>query len=147
LMKGEYGMKMSYVLMLGLAVMMVGAAHAAPPDLSVLPAEVRGVVLMPDGITPVDRLRVRVWDADKEEIIFKTRTDKSGVFNVPRMDQGNHYVTVGPVRIDMRVLTARAGVAPQPHGIVVVVPKRMPMIPALIPGAAAAAAVPQVMSP
>lgn len=130
-----------------LLLMATGAVHAAPPDLSVLPAEVRGVVLMPDGSTPVDKLRVRVWNADTEEIIFRTRTDKQGVFSVPRLAEGNHYVTVGAVRIDMRILTARAGVTSQSHGVVVVVPKRMPVIPALIPGAAAAASVPRVMSP
>ena len=79
--------------------------------------------------------------------MFCSPTVKPRLFTVPRMEEGSHYVTVGPVRIDMRVLTARAGVTPQPHGVVVVVPKRMPMIPALIPGAAAAAALPQVMSP
>ncbi len=122
-------------------------AYAAPaPDLSVLPARVRGVVLLPDGETPVDGLQVRLWDADSEEVVFKSRTDKDGVFEVPKLTEGSHYVTVGPVRIDMRILTARAGVTPQPHGLVVVVPKRLPMMPVLIPGATAMA-LPRVMSP
>ena len=135
------------MFMFALSALLCLSVQAAPPDLAVLPAEVRGVVLFPDGETPVEKLRVRVWNAKTEEIVYKTETDKNGVFTVPRMEEGSHYVTVGPVRIDMRVLTARAGVTPQPHGVVVVVPKRMPMIPALIPGAAAAAALPQVMSP
>ncbi len=123
-----------------------GAAYAARPDLSVLPARVRGVVLLPDGETPVSGLQVRLWNADSEEVIFKSRTDKDGVFEVPKMTEGSHYVTVGPVRIDMRILTARAGVTPQPHGLVVVIPKRLPMMPVLIPGATAMA-LPRVMSP
>jgi hypothetical protein len=46
----------------------------------------------------------------------------------------------------MRVLTARAGVTPQPHGLVVVIPKRMPVMPILAPGAVATT-LPLVMSP
>lgn len=142
-------MKFSSVLMAVLAVLaMIGIVQAAP-DVSILPAEVRGIVLFPDGKTPVDRLRVRVWNADTEEIVYKTKTDKGGVFGVPKLDEGNHYVTVGPVRIDMRVLTARAGVTPQPHGFVVVIPKRMPMIQTFVPSTftASAAVIPQVVSP
>jgi hypothetical protein len=113
---------------------------------------VRGIVLFPDGKTAVDHLAVTVWNADTEEIVFRTKTDSDGVFDVPRLAEGNHYVTVGPVRIDMRVLTARAGVTPQPHGFVVVIPKRAPMIPVLVPSSVIAAAAalpeaPEVVSP
>ncbi|MCE9616619.1 MAG: carboxypeptidase-like regulatory domain-containing protein [Lentisphaerae bacterium] len=133
------------------ALVAVGAAQAAP-DVAVLPAEVRGVVLFPDGETPAERLAVTVWNADTEKIVYRTRTDKNGVFDVPRLEEGNHYVTVGPVRIDMRILTARAGVTPQPHGFVVVIPKRMPIVQTLVPStltaaAAALPAAPQVVSP
>jgi len=131
------------VLMLFMA---VGIAQAAP-DVAVLPADVRGVVLFPDGETPVDGLLVRVWDADKEEIVFKTKTNDDGVFDVPRLETGNHYVTVGPVRIDMRVLQGRAGVTPQAHGFVIVIPKRMPLIQPLIPGTLTAATAPFIPEP
>lgn len=124
----------------------VGVAQAAP-DVAVLPAEVRGVVLFPDGKTAVDNLAVTVWNADTEEIVFRTKTDNDGVFNVPRLAEGNHYVSVGPVRIDMRILTARAGVTPQPHGFVVVIPKRMPLIQVLAPSTITAAAAPFIVSP
>jgi hypothetical protein len=140
-------MKLRSVGVAGLLVaVLCGVASAAAPDLSVLPARVRGVVLLPDGETPVSRLQVRLWNADTEEVVFKTRTNTDGVFEVPKLSEGSHYVTVGPVRIDMRILTARAGVTPQPHGLVVVVPKRLPMMPVLIPGATALA-LPRVMSP
>jgi len=140
-------MKQSKLIVAALAVLVMAAAvQAASPDLSVLPATVRGIVLLPDGQTPVDRLQVRLWNADTEEVVFKTRTNDAGVFEVPRLTEGEHYVTVGPVRIDMRVLRARAGVTPQPHGLVVVLPKRMPLAPILIPGAVAAT-LPTVMSP
>jgi hypothetical protein len=128
------------------ALVSVGLA-VNPPDLSVLPAEFRGVVLYPDGATPVDGLAVRVWDAENEKVIFKTRTDKNGVFQIPELKEGEHYVMVGGVRIDMRLLTARAGINPQPHALVVVVPKRAPMIPILVPASAAAATFPKIMSP
>jgi hypothetical protein len=136
----------TYMVMALLVALACGAAYAARPDLSVLPAKVRGVVLLPDGETPVGGLQVRLWNAETEEVIFKSRTDKDGVFEVPKMTEGSHYVTVGPVRIDMRILTARAGVTPQPHGLVVVIPKRLPMMPVLIPGATAMT-LPRVMSP
>ena len=128
-------------------ILVVGVVNAAP-DVAILPAEVRGVVLFPDGETPADGLRVRVWNADTEEIVFKTRTNKNGVFGVPKLDTGSHYVTVGPVRIDMRVLTARAGFTPQAHGFVVVIPKRAPLTHVFVPSTVTAAAVlPQVVSP
>jgi len=131
-----------------LVIAAAGVTRAAPPDVAVLPAEVRGVVLFPDGETPVDDLRVRVWNADTEKVVYRTRTDENGVFSVPKLDEGTHYVTVGPVRIDMRVLTARAGVTPQSHGFLVVVPKRMPLMQPFVPSSISAAAIlPQVMSP
>lgn len=145
-------MRIKFMMLAGLvALVAVGAAQAAP-DVAVLPAEVRGVVLFPDGETPAERLAVTVWNADTEKIVYRTRTDKNGVFDVPRLEEGNHYVTVGPVRIDMRILTARAGVTPQPHGFVVVIPKRMPIVQTLVPStltaaAAALPAAPQVVSP
>jgi hypothetical protein len=126
------------------------ASAARAPDLSALPAELRGVVLNPDGRTPVDGLPVRVWDSSTEKVIFKTRTDRSGVFGVPELKEGDHYITVGSVRIDMRLLTARAGVTPQPHGLVIVVPRRLGAAPILLPTTlitAAPIALPQVMSP
>ena len=140
-------MKLRTVCLVALLVgVTCGVAGAAAPDLSVLPAKVRGVVLLPDGETPVSKLQVRLWNAETEEVVFKTRTNTDGVFEVPKLTEGSHYVTVGPVRIDMRILTARAGVTPQPHGLVIVVPKRLPMMPVLIPGATALA-LPRIMSP
>jgi hypothetical protein len=140
-------MKLHRMMVAGLLVALVcGVVNAAPPDLSVLPAKVRGIVLLPDGETPVSRLQVRLWNAETEEVVFKTRTSKDGVFEVPKLTKGSHYVTVGPVRIDMRILTARAGVTPQPHGLVIVIPKRLPMMPVLMPGATALT-LPRIMSP
>ena len=139
-------MKATAILTVMAAVLATGFSAAAAPDLLVLPSDVRGVVMFPDGETPADGLRVRVWNADTEEVVFKTRTDKNGAFGIPQLDTGNHYVTVGPVRIDMEIMAARAGITPQPHGMVVVIPKRMPVSP-IVPTGAAAATIPQVVSP
>jgi hypothetical protein len=134
------------------AALCVTANAARMPDISVLPAEFRGVVLYPDGETPAEGLPVRVWDAQSEKVIYKTQTDANGVFVIPELPEGERYFTVGSVRVDMRLLTARAGVVPQAHGLVIVVPNRLPILPILvptIPAAAAAAIVPQplIMSP
>jgi hypothetical protein len=125
---------------------LLGWAEQAP-DLLAPVSSFRGVVLYPDGETPVGKLHVRVWNADTDEVVYTARTGPDGVFEIPKLAEGNHYVTVGSVRIDMQLLKPRAGVTPQPHGIVVVVPKRLPIMQFLIPGAGAAALAPQVMSP
>ena len=138
-------MKLGVLSLLGLVLLLGVGAPAAEPDLVVLPATIRGVVLKADGKSRADNLRVRVWNADTEKVVYRTRTDEDGVFEIPRLDEGNHYVTIGPVTLNMRVLAARAGVRPQPHGVVLVVPKRMPVGPILLPGAAAA--LPQIVSP
>jgi len=122
----------------------------AAPDFAVLPAPTRGIVLFPDGKTPVDDLIVRIWDADTEQIIARMKTNRDGIFQIPQLNQGDHYVSVGPVRIDMRVLGARTGIIPQPHGIVIVVPKRMPAvrIPFVVPGVSlSAVTIPEIISP
>jgi hypothetical protein len=138
------------LLVMAVAALAFGAYAAKAPDMSVLPAEFRGVVLYPDGKTPVDGVPVRVWDSATEKVIYRTRTDETGVFQLPELKEGDHYITVGSVRIDMRLLTARAGVNPQPHGLVIVVPKRVSpaaiLLP-IVPTTAAAATLPQVMSP
>lgn len=135
-------------MILGLVIAFASVAQAEPtPDLTAAASALRGVVLYPDGETSVSKLSVRVWNADTEEVVFKTRTGKDGVFEIPKLPEGNHYVTVGPVRIDMRMLRPRAGFTPQPHGLLIVVPKTMPIANIWVPGAAAAGLVPRVVSP
>jgi hypothetical protein len=114
--------------------------------MSVLPAEFRGVILSSDGQTPLEGMTVRVWDAQNEKVIYRTQTDKNGEFAIPELKEGDRYITAGSVRIDMRLLTARAGINPQPHGIVIVVPHRATVLPVLVP-TAATAAIPKIMSP
>jgi hypothetical protein len=72
-------MKRHAWLLVAVLVLAAGLVEAAPPDLSVLPARVRGVVLLPDGESPVSKMQVRLWNADTEEVVFRTRTDEDGV--------------------------------------------------------------------
>ncbi len=121
------------------------AQEEVDPDIAVPPAKVRGVVLMQDGETPVDGLRVRVWNGKTEQIVYRSETDQNGVFEVPKYEPNEasgdyYYVTVGPIKVDMRVLTARAGTVPQNHGFVMLMPKRMPLVQTLTPSTLTAAA-------
>ena len=139
-------MRLKALVIAAVCVVVAWTIVGAAPDVTLLPAKIRGVVLQPDGDTPVSRMPVRLWNADTDEVVYKTQTNKDGVFEVPELTEGNHYVTVGPVRIEMRVLTARAGTIPQAHSFVVVVPKRMPLMPILLPSITAAGALPEIMS-
>lgn len=112
------------------------------PDMLMPKAKIRGVVLLQDGETPVSDLRVRVWNATSEEIVFKTTTNDDGLFEVPDFTSaGSYYVTVGPVKVDLSVLAARSA-APQHNGFVMVLPKRMPLLQTLTPSTITAAAAP-----
>lgn len=134
---------------LAIAGMLMAAAvlSHAEPDLAVLPAGLRGAVILPDGQTPVSKVNVRVWNSDSEKVIYKTKTNKDGIFYIPKPPAGYHFVTVGSVLIDLSVLSARAGVVPQAHGIIIVMPKRQPVIPVLIPASVVPMTLPRIMSP
>ncbi len=114
------------------------------PDMLMPKAKIRGVVLLQDGETPVSDLRIRVWNAQSEEIVFRATTNNDGLFEVPDFtSSGNYYVTIGPVKVDLAVLAAR-GPVPQHNGFVMVLPKRMPVLQTLTPSSLTAAAVPAI---
>jgi len=125
--------------MLLLIAMMWGtvAFGQAEPDMIIPSAKIRGIVLNYDGETPVEDMRVRVWDADTEKIVYKTVTDDGGLYWIPEYKTGSYYVTIGPVKIDTSVLRAR-GPAPQNTGFILVLPKRMPIVQTLPPTAVGA---------
>ncbi len=79
-----------------------------------------GNVIYQDGITPVDNLPVRIWSKDQQKMIFRTRTDKDGVFQLPRMNQGESYIYIGQIKIDMKTLTQGGNMLSQSHDLVVV---------------------------
>jgi len=96
-------------------------------DIAVLPADIRGVVMRPDGKTPVQDLRIMVWNQEIEKVIYETRTDENGVFELPEYKEGNYYIKVKDIHIDMTVFKTRADKRPQTHGFVIVLPKNMPI--------------------
>lgn len=137
------------ILQLALAIIIATpiASDIQAADMSVLPSSLRGIVLWPDGETPVYDMRVHVWDAKNERTVFKTRTDKNGVFHLPEFTEGELYLTAGPVRIDLTVLQAQEGIISQPHAVVIILPKVMPFVPRLLPFAGAAPLFRKVVSP
>ena len=94
------------------------------PHAELLPEEVVGVVLMADGETPVVSYPVRLWSADEERFLYRTRTDEAGVYRIPMLHTGRAYLLVGQVKIDLKVLAEEGGALIQRHDIIVVLPRR-----------------------
>ncbi|OVE75616.1 hypothetical protein BVX97_04320 [bacterium E08(2017)] len=87
--------------------------------------EIVGLALYPDGETPVVDLPVRVWSVDKKEMVFRSRTDKTGAFRVPRVESGENYLFIGRVRINLKMIKPDAGGVHQYHDIIMVVDRGM----------------------
>jgi|TARA_R110000822_G_C15333751_1_gene494904 hypothetical protein len=108
-------------------------AQGTTPDMVMPKTSIRGIVLLQDGETPVHNLRVRVWNIETEEIVFKEVTNDNGIFAIPEFkDSDNYYVTIGPVKVDLSLLTTR-GVKPQENGFVIILPKKMPLVQTIQP--------------
>lgn len=100
-------------------------ADASAPHMQLSSQPVVGVVLYPDGETPVPDLTVHVWSVAKERFVYRTRTDHEGGFEIPWMREGRGYIFVGNVKIDLQIVPSDAGGAVQRHDVVVVVPRKM----------------------
>lgn len=87
--------------------------------------DIAGVALWPDGKTPVHDLPVRVWNADRNRMVYRTRTDRNGVFRIPNTPVARCWIFVGKVKVDLRILKTEDGTASQQHALVVVVPRHM----------------------
>lgn len=93
-----------------------------------LPSEsIVGVVLYPDGATPVPDLAVHVWNEAKQRFVYRTRTNNEGSFEIPWMREGRSYILVGSVKVDLQVMAPEAGASGQRHDLIVVVPRKMPI--------------------
>jgi hypothetical protein len=92
-------------------------------DLELVPQDIVGVTLYPDGQTPIIDLPVRVWSVDKDKIIYRTRTDKDGAFKIPGLTTGRCFVFVGRVKVDMRVLAGRKELVAQQANWIVIMPR------------------------
>jgi len=87
--------------------------------------EIVGIVVRPDGETPIEKMPVRVWSVESQKITHRTRTDVNGIFHIPRQKVGQALIFVGRVKIDLRILIKDANMVGQHHDIVVVMPHRM----------------------
>jgi hypothetical protein len=103
-------------------------------DMVMPKTKLRGAALTQSGEGVIKDIRVRVWDVETEEIVFRTHTNKDGIFVIPDMRSvaGIYYVTVGAVRVDLAVLKSR-GPTPQHNGLVIVMPDKMPIVSTLRP--------------
>jgi hypothetical protein len=90
-----------------------------------LPYDIVGVALYPDGETPAEGLPIRVWDLERRKFIFRSETDAEGVFRVPRLETGKCHLFVGQVKVNLQMLARTEIAMLQHHDIVVVLPRRM----------------------
>lgn len=111
-------------VLLALALMPARGAGLSP-HMELIPEEVNGVVLFPDGQTPVADLPIRVWDADQEKILFRTSTDRDGIFKLPEVPTGRLFIYVGRMRIEVRVLDRAINAAHQRHDLIIVISRQM----------------------
>lgn len=117
------------------AVICRGQPQGQPPT-RVEPARVRGIVYYSDGRTPAEDVPVRVWDADRQEFIYETKTDERGLYKIPNLPPGRYYVTFNWTKVDLQVAQELAGpLAHQPHDIIVCIPRPAGFAPlnALLP--------------
>jgi len=97
-----------------------GGTGGGGVNIELIAENIVGNVIYQDGVTPVADLPVRIWSKDKQKMVFRTRTDKSGVFKLPRQSQGESYIFVGQVKIDMKILSQGGNMLVQNHDLVVV---------------------------
>ncbi len=62
---------------------------------TVKPGELTGVVLYPDAKTPAANVAVRVWDVQKGQFVCDLRTDKAGLYKLPKLAPGRYFVVFG----------------------------------------------------
>ena len=134
-------------LMLAVMVLLLGVMLSvnAGVDMYMSSHSIRGAVLRSDGETPVIS-NVTVWDMDQEEALYRLKTDKHGVFETPPLSAGSYIIDVGGVRLALRIGQPRANSIVQQHSVVIVLPKRMPLAPLLIP-MTPMMTLPRIMSP
>jgi hypothetical protein len=103
-----------------------GWAEDFVPEVQVLPDEIVGVVVYPDGETPVIDLPVRVWSLEKNRMLYRTKTDDEGAFRVPSsISGGKCYLFVGKLSIDLEILHPSKDVVSQRHDLIIVEPRWM----------------------
>lgn len=90
----------------------------------VITAEVQGLVFYSDGETPAADLPVRIWDIEKREFIYETRTDENGFYKLPKLEPGRYYVTFDWMKLELLVVEEKdTALIQQPHDVIVVIPR------------------------
>ena len=101
----------------------IASIQTSPIYSEVVSAKVTGFVFYADGQTPAGDVPVRVWDIDKREFVFQTRTDPNGFYELPKLDPGKYYVTFDWVKIELVVTENSATMLQQPHDVIVIIPR------------------------
>ncbi|MFH0953724.1 MAG: hypothetical protein V1873_05300 [Verrucomicrobiota bacterium] len=90
----------------------------------VITAEIQGLVFYSDGETPAADLPVRIWDIEKREFIYETRTDENGFYKLPKLEPGRYYVTFDWMKLELLVVEEKeTALTQQPHDVIVVIPR------------------------
>ncbi|OGV66984.1 MAG: hypothetical protein A2498_09340 [Lentisphaerae bacterium RIFOXYC12_FULL_60_16] len=125
IMKKTIGYIVSGLLILGGSVF----AQEGGAQVQFLPQQIIGMVLYPDGQTPVADLPVRLWDVKQKRVLVRSETDEQGRFQIPRQVEGDFMLFVGRLVVDLRILKAAGAAVAQRHDMVMVLPRGM-----LVPG-------------
>ena len=99
-------------------------AQMIVPDFDMLPESLQGIVLFPDGETPVAKLPIRLWDIKGKKIIYRLETNEDGIFRIPRLLTGNSLLFVGRLIVNLSVIE-KGNLAGQQHDMIVVMPRSM----------------------
>ena len=102
-----------------------GFGQSVVPRLEMLPEAIRGIILYPDGKTPVADVPVRLWSVKEDRIIHRSASDDNGAFRIPRTADGECFLFIGRLRVDLRVLSRHGDAMVQQHDMILVMPHRM----------------------
>jgi len=99
--------------------------QAVTPQLEMLPESLHGIVLFPDGETPVTELPIRLWSTREKRIIYRSDTDNNGTFRIPRLLTGGSMLFVGRLRVNLNIIEKKGDFIAQQHDMILVVPRTM----------------------
>ena len=111
--------------MLGVLLMpgVIASIQTSPLYSQVVSSKVSGFVFYADGKTPAGDIPVRVWDIDKREFVFQTRTDPNGFYELPKLDPGKYFVTFDWMKLELVVTENSSTMLQQPHDVIVIIPR------------------------
>ena len=102
------------VLLLAAFTVVLNASDDAPAEELVMPHVIteqtttRGrVVLLEEGRSgrrAVEGLRVQMWLFDEDQMIYETRTEQDGFFDLPRFELGFYRLLVGRMRLIVEIV-------------------------------------------